>query len=297
MLTIAIITMNRAEQLVEAISSCLSSKLPNNTEFVIVDNASTDNTKEAIELIKTNNSVFKFSYYYSSVNIGVGGGRNKAFEMSNGKYVYFLDDDAIIAPECYDTFFSNSIELMEQNSDIASLSTNIYDIICGNSRNPQGLVLQKKEAVDVFTFRGGSHFLRRDALKRPLYMTIKYGSEELMPSIYIWDQKMRNVYFDDVRIIHKPRINKWTKETKLTELSKLHIAIHYATYRLLYPDIFRPLLRLALVIRCRRHLGDIKNASEECLRMADEIIKSNNVEKVSVKTVIKLWQKFKWTIF
>ena len=44
-LTIAIITMNRAQQLKEAIESCFQSQLPQETEFVIIDNASTDDTQ------------------------------------------------------------------------------------------------------------------------------------------------------------------------------------------------------------------------------------------------------------
>ena len=41
--------MNREEQLVNAINSCLSCELPEGTEFVIVDNCSEDNTEKAIK--------------------------------------------------------------------------------------------------------------------------------------------------------------------------------------------------------------------------------------------------------
>ena len=41
-LTIALVTMNREKQLIKALNSCLSCELPDETEFVIVDNCSTD---------------------------------------------------------------------------------------------------------------------------------------------------------------------------------------------------------------------------------------------------------------
>ena len=44
-LTIGLVTMNRERQVAEAIQSCLQSNLPNDTEFVVINNASTDNTE------------------------------------------------------------------------------------------------------------------------------------------------------------------------------------------------------------------------------------------------------------
>ena len=48
-LSIVVITMNRANQLKDALQSCVNSKLPEDTEFVIVDNASSDNTREIVK--------------------------------------------------------------------------------------------------------------------------------------------------------------------------------------------------------------------------------------------------------
>lgn len=296
-LTIAIVTMNRAEQLNEAIHSCLSSNLPDKTQFVIVDNASTDNTKDIIADIKNNYPQYEVDYYYSCVNTGVGGGRNKAFNLSKGKYVYFLDDDAVIAPECYEMFFIKCIELMDNNLNVVSLSTNIYDCICGNARNPQNH-LGKDELIDIFSWKGGSHFLRNSTFKSPLYLNILYGCEELMPSIRMWDRGFRNVYFDGVKIIHQPRINKWIEGTdQLKKVTILHIAMHYATYKLLYPRIFYPIIYLALIARCKKYWGKADETFKECILLADEVIKSHHVDKISVRTVLMLWLKFKWCVF
>lgn len=48
-LSICVITMNRREQLVEALASCLLCKIPKDTQFVVVDNGSTDNTENDVK--------------------------------------------------------------------------------------------------------------------------------------------------------------------------------------------------------------------------------------------------------
>ena len=51
-LSICVVTMNRANQLSEALQSCLLCELPRETEFVIIDNASTDHTEQVVKEIQ-----------------------------------------------------------------------------------------------------------------------------------------------------------------------------------------------------------------------------------------------------
>ena len=48
-LTIAVLTMNRCQQLIEALDSCLACRLPESTEFVVLDNGSEDDTPREME--------------------------------------------------------------------------------------------------------------------------------------------------------------------------------------------------------------------------------------------------------
>lgn len=94
-LSIVVITWNRSKQLTEALGSCFACDLPEDTEFVIIDNASTDDTEAVVSSLFKN---YQYDFYYEkmSENLGVGKGRNYAYLKSHGKYVYFLDDDAYI---------------------------------------------------------------------------------------------------------------------------------------------------------------------------------------------------------
>ena len=85
-LSICVVTMNRAEQLIEALKSCLSCELPLDTEFVVVDNASNDNTEHGVKEL-FDKQRYPLKYKKMETNVGAGRGRNIYFELSSGDYV------------------------------------------------------------------------------------------------------------------------------------------------------------------------------------------------------------------
>jgi glycosyltransferase involved in cell wall biosynthesis len=92
-ITVVIATHNRAEHLINALDGLANQSLPKEDyEVIIVDNASTDNTK----LIASEKaSLFThFSYFYEatpSANLA----RNIGWQKAAGEYVAYMDDDAI----------------------------------------------------------------------------------------------------------------------------------------------------------------------------------------------------------
>ena len=132
-LTIALITMDRAEQLKLAIESCVASLLPENTQFVVVDNASSDNTAEVVDEIKKSIK-YDLVYHKEEINQGVGGGRNICFSLAEGEYVYFFDDDAEIPAQLYGTFFVSSVDYLDNNPKVALLTTEIEDSVFGERK-------------------------------------------------------------------------------------------------------------------------------------------------------------------
>ena len=67
-LSVCVITMNRAEQLKEALESCVACKLPEKTEFVVLDNASTDDTELKVEEFKNAHPDIRFRCFFSEKN-------------------------------------------------------------------------------------------------------------------------------------------------------------------------------------------------------------------------------------
>ena len=297
-LSIAIITMNRSDQLIEAIESCLKCSMPVSTEFVILNNASTDDTEQVIHKLIDENPDANIRYYYSDTNLGVGGGRGYVFDKACGKYVYFMDDDAIIAPECADSFFIDSIAFLKKHNHVASLTTRIRDEILGEQRNE----IASDHLVDgknlMFFYLGGSHFLKKDCFSSPLYMKIMYGLEEYAPSIRAIDQGYCHVFDGTLCIIHKPKVNKWIDGSeRIKKVQIAYAAVGYATKKLLYPHIFLPILWGCYQLRCAKYLRPYKGAQKEADEMVRKIVRENPLPKVKIRTVLYMFKMFGMTVF
>lgn len=83
-------TFNREKILYKSINSVINQNY-SNWELLVIDDMSTDNTKEYIEEYSKKEPRIK--YLLNSRSKGVSGARNTGIENANGKYVAFLDSD------------------------------------------------------------------------------------------------------------------------------------------------------------------------------------------------------------
>jgi glycosyltransferase involved in cell wall biosynthesis len=105
-MTVAICTRNRASVLGEAIESVLR-QLSEDTELLIVDNASTDGTASLVQGVVRAHPTVRVVCH---PELGVSHARNRALAEARGRLVLFLDDDAMARDgwlEAYRRFFRN----------------------------------------------------------------------------------------------------------------------------------------------------------------------------------------------
>ena len=297
-LSICVVTMNRAGQLKEALESCLACNLPSDTEFVIIDNASTDDTETVVkELFATKQ--YPLQYVKNEVNVGAGKGRNMYYDTALGKYIYGMDDDALIAVEKNRDFFTRSIDIMEQNPDIVTLATQIFDTAWGRDRLS---VVGKEIAQGVYyckMFCGGSHFLRKDFFECSPYLSNVYGYEELPPSLLAWDAGKINVFCPDLLAIHNPKLDKWNRaDMKSNTFFIMECAVQYAIKKMMYPKMFSPVLSLAYEARCKKHLTGIPKGKKKGDAIVQETMSLYPVDKrIKVRTALDLYKKFGLSVF
>lgn len=92
-----ITTHNRVEYLQKALKGLAEQTLPkDHFEIVVVDNASTDNTKQIV--LGTSSFLSNLQYVYESV-LGLTHARNTGWKVARGRYIAYLDDDAIPSPQ------------------------------------------------------------------------------------------------------------------------------------------------------------------------------------------------------
>lgn len=90
LVTIVIPTFNRKDDLLECLRTLLNSSY-GSMETIVVDNASTDGTYDAVKQMFPNVKLIK-----NDRNLGATGGRNKGAIEAKGDYLLFLDHDMII---------------------------------------------------------------------------------------------------------------------------------------------------------------------------------------------------------
>ena len=296
-LSIAVVTMNREKQLLEALRSCTECELPEDTQFVIIDNASTDCTEAVVvDFFKTH----CFEYYYEKLpeNIGCGNGRNYAYSKSKGDYVYFLDDDAYIDTSQNRSFFAKAIDIFDTNLEIKTLTTQIYDLMWKKNRVDLRGSMISENLFRCFIFCGGSHFLRRDFFcdSEPYYAN-KYGYEEILPSFRVYDAGFFNAFTPNLIVIHNPRENKWdnTKEAGV-KLHALGFAQNYLLRSHLFPIFLQPLNFLALCVRLINYRS-FTIARETVHTIFNIQINKSLFKRIKYSTVKSLYREFGFSIF
>ncbi len=90
--SVIIPTYNRAAYLREAIDSVLGQTFVD-FELIVVDDGSTDNTKEVVASIEDSRIFYKYQE-----NSGVAAARNTGITISKGEYIAFLDSDDVWLP-------------------------------------------------------------------------------------------------------------------------------------------------------------------------------------------------------
>lgn len=96
--SIIIPTYNRAHLIGETLDSVLSQTYEN-WECIIVDDGSTDNTNEVINKYLKKDPRFQYHHRPGDRTKGANSCRNYGFEISNGEFINWFDDDDVMLPD------------------------------------------------------------------------------------------------------------------------------------------------------------------------------------------------------
>ena len=88
-------------------------------EIIVVDNASTDGTAEAIQKLKrsrTPGSNIRILFIKNTKNLGFAAGNNRGIRQAKGKYILLLNSDVFVESET----LQKQLQFMEQHSEYAA---------------------------------------------------------------------------------------------------------------------------------------------------------------------------------
>ena len=119
--TVVIPSYNRGHIIVWAIESVLNQSY-SDFEIIVVDDGSTDNTKEVVSQYMDS----RINYFFQE-NSGVSAARNTGSKLAKGDYLVFLDSDDYVAKEWLMDFYNAIIEKVPAIVRCRKADENIID--------------------------------------------------------------------------------------------------------------------------------------------------------------------------
>lgn len=184
-LTILTTTHNRSHLLIRCYDS-LSKQSCKDFEWLIIDDGSTDETRQVIEDIKNNVLDFQIYYHYKE-----NGGKHTAMNFSHpfirGEYLLMLDDDDILTSDAVETILKDWV-FYSHNPKIGCISYQRRDVSSGkklvdwNAKEP---VISNTIDFRINAHRGGdcAEVIRTKMFVEypaPLFEDEKFLSEEFL---------------------------------------------------------------------------------------------------------------------
>ena len=133
LVTISIPIYNCENHLINCLQSVVNQKYKN-LEVQLVDDLGNDNSMQLAEDFVLKHPDFNFKILKNEKNSGLSVVRNVGIDSAQGKYIFFLDSDDEITPDC----ISKMVEIAEREK---------VQMVCGNVRT---LKLDTLEEVNAF---------------------------------------------------------------------------------------------------------------------------------------------------
>lgn len=110
-ISIIIPIYNVAQYIESCLNSVAKQTLTEGIECILVDDCGSDNSLEiANQYIQHYQGDITFKIVCHEKNMGLSGARNTGIEHASGEYIYFLDSDDEITPDCMEQMFGKVIK-------------------------------------------------------------------------------------------------------------------------------------------------------------------------------------------
>jgi len=194
LISIIIPTYNRAHFIGETLDSIIAQTYTN-WECIIIDDGSTDNTKEIIS--KYVNKDNRFYYYHRPENKlkGPNSCRNYGFEKSKGFYIYWFDSDDLLLENSIET----RIRKFNEQTDVVISKAEFFD-------SETGIVLStnkvlSKNVVEEYFVGKTTYYVSGPVWKRSFLEKQKELFDENIKYLDDWDFNLRMIYESPITVI------------------------------------------------------------------------------------------------
>jgi len=196
--SVIIPTYNRAELLREAIDSVLAQTYKD-FELIVVDDNSTDNTKDVVEGDTKNFQNIR--YTVNRHKKGASGSRNTGIELASGEWIAFLDSDDLWREDKLQLQMS----LAEKDDNIGFIFTNFS---CFPEENKEHFIFARYEDKKYKTLFSEKYWAITDnsfyIQKKPIFpVVLKTLLQIKTPSIIVKRSLLSDIRYDEELVINE----------------------------------------------------------------------------------------------
>ena len=175
--SIIVVNFNGGESILRCVASILNSEYPS-FEIAVIDNGSKDGSPDLLATHFRENGRVKL--IRNAKNLGPAAARNIGAQISNGKYLAFLDNDTQTEPR----WLIQALEVMESDSKIGAVQCKLLLLdqhdkfdYAGDYLSQYGFLVQRvnsgatdtgrlNEVVSIFAAKSAGMIVRRDVFDR-----------------------------------------------------------------------------------------------------------------------------------
>jgi len=167
-----IIPAYNTESFIEKTINSVFKQQIDNIELIVIDDGSTDTTPEKINLLFNCPPAGIRTILIKQENMGVSAARNRGIGAASGEYIFFLDSDDYIHPDCLRELYENA---RNENADLVYCGFDTVDSIGRTIRHfssrykyfeGNGIFVLEKYLVGATHICGGSGLFKRELLEK-----------------------------------------------------------------------------------------------------------------------------------
>ena len=145
MISVILVNYNTKVLTKQAVDSVINSFKSNDYEIIIVDNASTDGSKEFFE----NLDITNYRYIYNKENLGFGRANNIGFKHSQGEYIYILNSDTLLRTKEIGAIIKTKFKKYDNSEYINSNPYITHDITLPKIKKNQNINCTNQECSSI----------------------------------------------------------------------------------------------------------------------------------------------------
>ncbi len=259
-------------------------------EFLIIDDKGTDNSIEIVERIMREHPRGKdIRIIDHMVNRGTGATKNSAIKEATGEYLYFMDSDDVITPDCIDILYQemkkNPVDFVAASFQKVSfdgdmLSANQFQYI--TSKESYALAKYRKGQERSFYIMTWNKLYDLSFLKRNNITCIPHSlNEDVWFSFQLYYYTSSFTFLDAITYNWYVRNDSTTNVTKATGLTvqKVNTYLEVLDYEK------KAICLNSIATDCPYIIDDI---IEFCLRLSEGVLRSNLSETIRKELIMKI---------